>query len=131
MLLYQTKNGQVEWLETEKVVFKTFSGFIYGEEMQNAFNKGLEALKANNGCKWLSDNRGLKPYRQEDVKWINDVWLPQILKAGWRYWAVLEPENILGQLSMKNFLDLYQQMGITLRVFHTKEEGLAWLNSVK
>ncbi len=131
MILYTTKNGQVEWLETDKVVVKTFSGFIYGDEMQNAFNAGLEAVKKNRGSKWLSDNRGLKPYRQEDIKWINEVWFPQMLKAGWKYWAVLEPENILGQASMKNFLDHYQQMGITLRVFHTMEDGLAWLKSVK
>ncbi|NJN95751.1 MAG: hypothetical protein HC875_17380 [Anaerolineales bacterium] len=131
MLVYTTKNGQVEWLEAEKIVVKTFSGFIYGEEMKTAFNEGLEALKKNNGCKWLSDNRGLKPYRQEDVKWINDTWFPQALKAGWKYWAVLEPETILGQVSMRNFLDFYQQLGITLRVFHSMEDGLAWLNSVQ
>ena len=131
MILYTTKNGQVEWLETDKIVVKTFSGFIYGDEMQNAFNAGLEAVKKNRGSKWLSDNRGLKPYRQEDVKWINDIWFPQMLKAGWKYWAVLEPENILGQVSMKNFLDFYQQMGITLRVFHTMEDALAWFRSMK
>ncbi len=131
MILCTTQNGQVEWLETDKVVVKTFSGFIYGDEMKAAFNAGLEALRKNNGCKWLSDNRGLKPYRQEDVKWINEIWFPQAIKVGWKYWAVLEPKNILGRSSMKNFLDFYQQMGITLRVFNTMEDGLAWLKSVK
>ena len=130
MLLYESKNSKVEWLEHEKIVVKTFYDFIYGEEMRGAFEAGFNALVTYHGIKWLSDNRGLKPYRNQDVTWINEDWFPRMLKAGWKYWAAVEPENILGKWSMKNFMDFYQQQGIMLRVFNHVEDGLKWLKSV-
>ena len=114
MILYESNNSKVEWLEHEKIVVKTFYDFIYGEEMRGAFEAGFNALVTYHGIKWLSDNLGLKPYRNQDVTWINEDWFPRMLKAGWKYWAAVEPENILGKWSMKNFMDFYQQQGIML-----------------
>jgi len=130
MILYESKMAKVEWLEKQKIVTKAFLGFIYGEDMQKAFDAGAEALKKNKGTKWLSDNSKLQPYRQEDMKWINEDWFPRVLASGWKYWAVIEPENILGQLSMKTFIEAYQKNGITLKIFRTVAEALAWLESV-
>jgi len=45
MLLYESAQDKVEWLETEQVVLKTFSGFIHGDELRTAFNAGYAQLK--------------------------------------------------------------------------------------
>jgi len=45
MLLYESAQGKVEWLETEQVVLKTFSGFIHGDELRTDFNAGYAQLK--------------------------------------------------------------------------------------
>ena len=130
MILYESKNSKVEWLEHEKIAVKTFYDFAYGEELMTAFNAGLDAMIKYHGEKWLSDNRGMKPYRTQDVKWINEVWGPRALQAGWKYWAAVEPENILGKWTMKPLMEFYQQQGVTLQVFHQVEDGLKWLKSV-
>ena len=74
MILYESKNGKVEWLEIDKTVVKTFSGFITGDDMKNAFESGYKKMKETGGTKWLSDNRGLPTYKSEDVDWINNQW---------------------------------------------------------
>jgi len=130
MVVYDSKNGHAEWLPDGKILVKTIKGFIYGEELKGLFNSGYDQVVKGGGVKWLSDNRNLKPYRQEDVTWINQDFLPRMLKAGWKYWAVIEPDNVLGNLSMKNFLDFYQQQGITLKIFNNKVDALAWIKSV-
>ncbi len=129
MILHESKNAKVEWLEKEKVILKTFQGFIQGEELQSAFNAGLEKLKQEHGYKWLSDNRGLPVYKAEDVKWINEDWFPRSLKSGWKYWGLIEPKTAIGAIVMKQFT-FYIEKGITMEVFHSIEDGLSWLSKV-
>jgi hypothetical protein len=128
MLLYESKNGTVQWLNNERTVLKTFSGFIHGEELRAAFNAGYEQLKKYRGTKWLSDNRGLPTYKAEDIEWINTDWFPRMLKAGWKYWALVEPKTNVGLLVMKKF-QFYVDQGIELEVFTTVEEALEWLKT--
>lgn len=130
MILYESKNGKVEWLENDKIIIKTFSGYITGDDMKNAFNAGLEKMKASGGIKWLSDNRGLPTYKSEDIEWINNDWFPKMLKIGWKYWALVEPKSSVGQLVMDKF-KFYTEHGIILQVFHTVEDALVWLKKQK
>lgn len=130
MILYESKMAKVEWIENDRVVKKAFLGFIFGEDVRKAFIAGTEALEKYQGKKWLSDNSLLKPYHPDDVQWINEVFFPRALAAGWKYWAVIEPENFLGKRSMRHFLDFYQEKGITMKIFPAVDEGMAWLRSV-
>jgi hypothetical protein len=128
MIIYQGKNSEIEWLEAHKTILKTFSGFIMGYELHEAFNAGYTQLKNTGGKKWLSDNRKLPVYRQEDITWINEEWFPRMLDIGWKYWALLEPESHTGAFVMKKF-QFYIDKGITLQTFTSMEEALAWLDS--
>jgi hypothetical protein len=125
--IHQSAKAKIEWIPEGKIVRKTFSGFITGEELQKAFQAGLTQLQQQKGCKWLSDNRELKVYKQEDSTWINEVWFPAVMQAGWKYWAVLEPEDYYGQMSMKKFIKTFAQQGLTLNVFHKMEDAVEWL----
>ena len=129
MILHESKNARVEWFEQEKVILKRFSGFITGDEMRVAFDAGYKQLQKANGEKWLSDNRDLPVYKQEDVDWINEDWFPRMLEAGWRYWALVEPKSHVGTMTMKKFR-FYVDEGIILKVFATVEEAFSWLATV-
>lgn len=127
MILYESKSGKVEWLEKEKIVVKTFSGYITGDELRDAFKSGYHKMKETGGVKWLSDNRGLPTYRIEDVDWINNEWFPRMLKIGWKYWALIEPESNVGLLVMKKF-KFFTDQGIQLNVFNSVKDGVRWLD---
>ena len=101
-----------------------------GKEKEDLFLGGYEKMKKEGGCKWLSDNRKLRPWTTEDVQWINGVWLPKMLAAGWKYWAVVEPETALGNLSMRNFLGFYAEKGLEVQIFHSVEAAKEWMRSV-
>lgn len=129
MILHESPHAKVEWLEKDAVILKRFNGFIKGEELRAAFNAGYECLKKHHGRKWLSDNRGLPVYKPEDVDWINNDWFPKTLSAGWRYWALVEPESAIGAMTMKKF-QFYTDRGIILQTFESVEKALEWLASV-
>lgn len=57
MIIYQSPQTQLEWLEQGAILRKTFRGFVFGEELKVAFMLGYEKVKNEKGCKWLSDNR--------------------------------------------------------------------------
>jgi len=127
-LLYNAKGGKIEWLEKEKIVVKTVHGYIHGEELRTVFNAGYEQMKKSRGKKWLTDNQGMRLYEPEDAEWINKDWLPRMLKAGWEYWALVEPDSNVGLLTMEKF-KFYARMGIDLHKFRNVEQALSWLIS--
>lgn len=124
------KNCKADWEPNGKVLVKTMLGFTTGKEKEDLFLTGYEKVKKENGKKWLSDNRKLKPWSQDDIKWINEVWFVKMMSAGWKYWAIVEPESIVGNMSMKNFIEFYKEKGLEVKIFNTLETALEWLRSV-
>jgi hypothetical protein len=107
-------------------VHKSFSGDPYRE----ALTEGLTLLKNNKAIKWLSDGRKAGVLSKEVAEWGLKIWAPQIIKAGWKYWALALPELVMGELNMKFFVDQYAHKGITVKLFSDPDEGLKWLKEV-
>lgn len=128
MIIVESKNGKIEWSEDQKAIIKSFSGFIKGDELRNIFSSGYETFKKNAGLTWISDNRKIHAYADSDLHWINEVWLPNMLEAGWKYWALIEPESNIGKNFMRHF-QFYVDKGIEVEVFTDKKSAESWAQS--
>ncbi len=128
-ILIELPNSKVEWIPSGKILLKTIYGLCTGPELEILFNTGFEKVRDEKGVKWLSDNRKMRPYSQNDVQWINENWLPRMLNVGWKYWGLVEPVTALGYLNMKNF-DFYKDKGLFVDLFKSKNEGFEWLRTV-
>lgn len=113
----------------EKIIHHKFHKFMYGEELKNLLTKGVEYFEQNNCKKWLSDDRENSATRSEDMKWIQEVWTPRVIKAGWKYWAIIMPEKMVGQMSMKRLVEQFGNMGVEVFVSSDPDEGFNWLKS--
>ena len=132
MVVFESKNTRGEWLEDRNVVFKIVNGFIKGQELKDVFNKSLEAMIKHNSQKWLSDNSHVKPYLPEDSAWIKETWFPNAVKTSkWKYYGVVQPEDLLGKMQRGRNYSYYRENGIELQTFETIEQALAWLDSQK
>lgn len=49
------------------------------------------------------------------------------MKAGWKYWALILPEKVIGQLYMKRLVERGDQQGITVQLFSDPAKAMAWL----
>lgn len=127
LVIFEKSNARLEWLETERVLKVTRAGFVPAEVLRACHEAGLEALARNGATRVLSDNRGFAPPSQGVLDWIEADWLPRMVRAGWRYWAVLEPATPLGAMSLRRLAGIYRGRGITLEVFEREAEALAWL----
>jgi hypothetical protein len=112
------------------IVHHTLHKPTTGEPFREVMLAGLEAMKANGAQKWLSDDRPNQTIPPEDAEWGERVWFPQVKAAGWKYWALVVPNELEGRLRMKDFVDLYYERGIRIMVFSTPEDALTWLESV-
>ena len=112
-----------------KIIHHQFRSFVSGEDFRGVLRRGLEAFKEHGAQKWLSDDRGYSALSEEDGHWSMNEWSPQVIAAGWKYWAVVMPEKMIGQLSLRRWIKTYADMGVTVKTFTEPDEAMAWLES--
>ena len=112
-----------------QIVHHEFKKFIYGKEFRSILEKGLEIFKKQGARKWLSDDRANSALPTDDVQWAQNDWFPRVLGAGWKYWAIVLPEKVVGQMNMQRFIQPYSEQGLTVQVFKDPEEAMKWLAS--
>lgn len=112
----------------KKVIHHQFKKYTYGDKLKDVLLTGLKTLEKHNCNKWLSDDRVNSALSQEDNEWSVKVWAPLAVKAGWKYWALVLPEKLIGKLYMKRVVADFAKMGVKVELFTSSEEGLAWLD---
>ena len=53
--------------------------------------------------------------------------VPRAVKAGWKYWALVVPEDFMAKVNMKEFVDSYLDQGLKIAVFTDPVEAQKWL----
>ena len=117
-------------LPEKKIVYHVVHGYLSGESLQELFNRGADEFEKNHCTKWLSDDRKSTALRKEDLEWAQQNWEPRVLKAGWKYWALVLPEAVIGKMNMQTLIDRYAGMGLEVKIFSDPDEGMKWLESV-
>jgi hypothetical protein len=112
-----------------KIVHHKVKKFIHGKTLQEMLTKGYETLKAKGCKKWLSDDALNGPLLKDDEAWAKTEWFPKVVKAGWKFWAIVLPQQVIGQMNMKRFIEDYAKAGITVNVFSDPDKALSWLAS--
>jgi hypothetical protein len=113
----------------KKVVHHQFHKFTCGKDLHDALSEGVAILEKNGARKWLSDDRKNTVIGKEDMEWTATVWRPRVIKAGWKYWALVLPEKIVGQMVMKRIVKEYADTGVTVELFSDPEEAMKWLEA--
>lgn len=113
------------------IVHHQFHKFIYGAPFREVLETGLKVFAEKGAHKWLSDDRKNSALPTEDLVWGLEDWSKRTFDAGWKYWAIVMPDKIAGQLNMNRILKQYIERGLTVQVFEDSDEALRWLESVQ
>jgi hypothetical protein len=109
------------------IIHHEFRMLMRGDAFREVLNRGLEALERYRATKWLSDDRRNSSLTADDSTWAETVWFPRAQAAGWKHWAIVLPENLVGQMNMKRFIEHNAAQGVNVRVFTDPDAGLRWL----
>lgn len=120
------------WYHPEsKIVHHQFHRFTYGEQLRSMLDKGVEIFKQYGANKWLSDDVANSTLSKEDGEWAINDWSPRVFGEGWKYWAVVVPDKIVGKANMNRFMQQFIARGLVVRVFEDVDEAQRWLESVE
>ena len=113
--------------DDKKIVHHAIKKPIRGAPFREMLNAGALAMEQRLSQKWLSDDRNNSALPEEDEKWSNEDWVPRVIRAGWKYWAVVIPTKAVGQLNIQRFVEAFASHGVTVQVFTDPDEAMTWL----
>lgn len=128
--IYKNDSSVLYYHPVERIVHHEILRRPTGTDFRDLLMHGYEVLKKNKATKWLSDDRHYTTLVDGDEEWARTVWFPLVQKAGWLYWAVVNPEKAVGQLGAKNHAKFMSIGGVTVQTVSTPEEALNWLKTV-
>lgn len=83
------------------------------------------------GCaKWLSDDRKNGPMSVEDRDWGTVNLNQRSMEAGWKYWALVVPKEVVAAGAMIPTMEALHQLGLRMMVFSDLDEAFDWLDRV-
>jgi hypothetical protein len=108
-------------------MYHTFHKPISGPILRDILNAGQAALAKNKATKWLSDDRNNAEVAPADIEFSVADWGPRAAQAGWKFWALVVPEDIAGRASMTAVVEAFYNLGVRVVVFTDLEEARGWL----
>ncbi len=116
------------WYHSDtRIIHHQFHKFIHGQPLRDALMAGTEAMKKYGAEKWLSDDRNNSALPRVDIEWAHTEWFERTVLAGWKYWAIVQPEKIIGQMNMNREAKTYSEKGIITAKFDNPDEAMDWL----
>jgi hypothetical protein len=109
------------------IVHHEIRRFIHDQEFRDLLAKGAEVFRERHATKWLSDDRKNGALSKEDAEWAETVWRPPMLAAGWRAWAMVPPESVVGHMDISRYTAAIAALGLKVRSFSDPVAALAWL----
>ncbi len=117
----------MKYYPDKKILHHTFHRYTYGEEFRDALNQGVDVFERYFASKWLSDDRKNSALPKEDQEWATNNWFRRVVKAGWKYWAIVLPKTVVGQMNMRLLSELCCSQGIETKLFDDPADAMNWL----
>lgn len=112
-----------------KVIHHTFKCPVFGTEFRELLSMGAECLEKYRGGKWLSDDRKNGPLGPEDTTWGDSIWGSRVIRAGFKFWAIVVPTHAVGSLQMHRVAKEYRKRGVFVEIYDQLDPAWAWLRS--
>lgn len=133
IILYNSEYITVEYWPDKALIYHTIHQPISEQltTFKEALSAGTDALEKHHVRKWLSDDRKNDPLTGEGNEWAFNEWQPRTLKAGWKYWATVVPEDIVAAGTLMPAIENLYHLGLRMMVFRTVEEAVEWLDKME
>jgi hypothetical protein len=112
-------------------VYHVVKRSIEGDKLRNLMAKAADAFVENKCTKYLSDDREIMAFNPEDLMWALDNWEKQLRASGWKHWALIMPNKVLGRVMAKKLAARYIDLRIDVRTFQDEASALEWLAGIQ
>lgn len=116
---------------SDGIIHHEFKTRATGKAFREVLEEGLAQMIRTKATKWLSDDRKHTVVEEEDEKWARAEWFPKVAAAGWKFWAVVNPEKAVGQMQTARHAKFFELGGIKVAAFSTTEQAFEWLRTIE
>jgi hypothetical protein len=128
-LILQTEAVRLWYHAASGIVHHRLETVPDSESFRALLLAGAELLERERAQKWLSDDRKNLVVRDPDSEWARQVWLPRVLRSGFKFWAIVLPTAAIGKLNMRRFAAEYSKIGLNVNAVDSPETAFDWLRS--
>lgn len=127
MAHYTAPHLTVEWDRSLEAVVMNWHDFAKGEDFREGLEKGLELVERKGARNWLADLREMGTVSKEDQRWTNEEWHPRAFRTSLSNMAIIQPENVVANMSVENMVTEIEDAGVVSHVFDNRPEAESWL----
>lgn len=117
--------ASVRWDDPNAMVFVEWDGWANAGEFKALLDAEIQALRDHGCTQLLADCRKQRVLNLADQERANREWLPEVLEAGLKRFAIVLPESEIAAAHLQERLSTVTDMEIAY--FATVEEARAWL----
>lgn len=121
----------IRWDGVHHCVHTEWKAFANSSEFRAALMSALDAIRDRQAIQYLSDTRKVKVVVHEDQAWANEVWIPLLVDAGVKRFALVTATSGLGKLTVEEVIKLVDNRGLLMRGFDSLDEAQKWLAQAK
>lgn len=127
-LVLETPRMSLWFHPTDLIIRHEMHQYPGKETLETMLLRGLELMAERGASKWLSDDRRGGALPKSHHEWGENVWAPRAIAAGWKYWALLPPEEAIGNANMTRLFETYAAQGVTTKIFRDVPSAYRWLS---
>jgi hypothetical protein len=128
-LVLQNEHIDLWYYPDLKIVHHQMKLAPTSQEFRELLDRGAETLERFRAIKWMSDDRGNTLLKPDDEAWAQKEWLPRVLRAGFKFWAIVLPAVAIGKLNMQRLANDHLRYGIQSRIESTPDPAFEWLKA--
>lgn len=116
----------MEWDDDIEAVIYTWTDFASGERFREGANMILEYFRNNDVSKLIVDTSGINAHDDEDQKWLQEEWTPEMLEAGMECSCVVYPESAIAQMDRDRMQEQLDDFPYDALWTDSMEEAREW-----
>jgi hypothetical protein len=117
----------IRWDGAHHYVQTEWKGFATSSEFRAALMRALDPIREKRSVGYLSDTRKVKVIVHTDQAWANEVWIPLLVKAGVKRFALVTAASGLGKMNVEDVIHLVDNRDLLMRGFDSLVDARQWL----
>lgn len=119
--------ASVRWDEPSSTVMVEWDGWANSAEFTALLDAEVKALREHGGSRLLADCRRQRVLNPADQERADREWVPQVLEAGLRRFAIVLPVSDVAAAHLRERLGKVPQTAMQIDYFGSVEEAREWL----
>lgn len=119
--------ASVRWDDPTATVVVEWDGWANTSEFAALLDAEVKALKEHRGSRLLADCRRQRVLNPADQERADREWVPQVLEAGLRRFAIVLPVSDVASAHLRERLGKVPQTAMKIDYFASVDEAREWL----